>query len=148
MTAVAEAFGCPRAAQPADFAAYTAYFDEQVRTMEVTDVGRRLAADVLDPTLPLKLHVPLGPALRVQRLVAVGTLPAPLREQFGFRLGRRTAAPPRPGAPRRPPPHRGDAPGRARRARCTPTAACCCAPARKHVAEFDAKQASRAEAAA
>jgi uncharacterized protein (DUF2236 family) len=85
MTQVAEAFGCPRSAQPADADAFRAYFDEQVRTIEVTDAGRRLARDVLDPTLPLRLHVPLGPALAVQRLVAVGTLPEPLREQFGFR---------------------------------------------------------------
>jgi uncharacterized protein (DUF2236 family) len=85
MTVVAEAFGCPRDAQPRDIAAFRAYFDEQVRTIEVTDAGRRLASDVLGPTLPMKLHLPLGPALRVQRLVAVGTLPPPLREGFGFR---------------------------------------------------------------
>lgn len=84
MTVVAERFGCPRSEQPADLAAFRAYWDEQVRTIEVGDVGRRLARDVIEPKLPLSLHVPLAPALSVQRLVAVGTLPAPIREGFGF----------------------------------------------------------------
>ena len=84
MVVVAEAFGCPRTEQPATFAEYQAYWDEQVRTMQVTDVGRKLAADIIDPKLPLKLHWPLWPALAVFRLVTVGTLPEPIREQFGF----------------------------------------------------------------
>lgn len=89
MTAIAEEFGCPRSAQPADVREFRSYFDEQVRTIGVTDVGRRLARDVVTPTLPLGLHVPLGPALALQRLLAVGTTPAPLREQFGFRWDER-----------------------------------------------------------
>jgi uncharacterized protein (DUF2236 family) len=84
MTRVAEGFGCPRSQQPATFAEFQAYFDEQVRTIEVTDTGRRLAADIVTPTLPFKLHVPLAPVLAVQRLLAVGTMPESLRAQFGF----------------------------------------------------------------
>jgi uncharacterized protein (DUF2236 family) len=84
MTRVAEGFGCPRRAQPANYDEFQAYFAEQVRTIEVTDTGRRLARDIVRPTLPLRLHVPLAPALAVQRLLAVGTTPEPLREQFGF----------------------------------------------------------------
>jgi len=84
MTVVAERFGCPRAAQPAGYREFRDYFDEQVGTIEVTDVGRRLARDVIEPDLPLKLHVPLVPLLRTQRLVTIGTLPEPIREQFGF----------------------------------------------------------------
>jgi uncharacterized protein (DUF2236 family) len=84
MTVVAERFGCPRHAQPADFAAFEEYWQQQVQTMEVSDTGRMLARDIVFPRLPWKLHVPLAPALGVQRLVAVGTLPPPLREQFGF----------------------------------------------------------------
>ena len=84
MTVVAEAFGCPRAAQPATFADHQAYWDEQVRTMQVTDAGRRLAADVLHPRLPFGLHWPLWPLTVVFRLVTVGTLPEPIRERFGF----------------------------------------------------------------
>ncbi|MEY2477594.1 MAG: hypothetical protein QOG87_2909 [Actinomycetota bacterium] len=84
MTEVAAGFGCPRGAQPADYAAFQAYFEDQVATIEVTDTGRRLARDIVRPTLPLHLHVPLAPALALQRLLAVGTLPSRLRDQFVF----------------------------------------------------------------
>jgi uncharacterized protein (DUF2236 family) len=84
MTEVAERFGCPRTEQPADFAAFRDYWDEQVHAMRVTDVGRRLAHDVLEPELPLHIDRPLAPLLAAQRLAAIGTLPAPIREQFGF----------------------------------------------------------------
>ena len=84
MTVVAEAFGCPRSDQPATFADYQDYWDEQVRTMQVTDVGRKLAADIIHPKLPLGLHWPLWPTLAVFRLATIGTLPEPIREQFGF----------------------------------------------------------------
>ena len=84
MTAIAEAFGCPRREQPTDYGEYRAYFEEQVATLEVTDVGRRLAADIVRPKLPLKLHVPLAPPLAAFRLVSIGTLPDRLREHFGF----------------------------------------------------------------
>ncbi|MGI8662770.1 MAG: oxygenase MpaB family protein [Acidimicrobiales bacterium] len=85
MTAVAERFGCPRSAQPRDYAAFQAYWDEQVGSIVVTDDGRRLAADVLSPRrMPRNLHLPLKPALAIQRLVAIGTTPEPLRAQFGW----------------------------------------------------------------
>ncbi|MBV8980970.1 MAG: DUF2236 domain-containing protein, partial [Acidimicrobiia bacterium] len=84
MAVIAERFGCPRSEQPATYAAFRDYFAEQVEAMDVTDVGRRLGADVLAPKLPAKLHVPLRPLLAVHRLVAVGTLPEPIRRRFGF----------------------------------------------------------------
>jgi uncharacterized protein (DUF2236 family) len=84
MAVVAEAFGCPRSEQPATFEEFRAYWDEQVRTMEVTDTARKLAADILEPKLPFKLHVPLWPTAAVFRLVTVGTLPEPIRERFGY----------------------------------------------------------------
>jgi uncharacterized protein (DUF2236 family) len=84
MTVVAERFGCPRDQQPEDYAAFRSYWDEQVRTITVTDTGRRLAHDVIEPRLPLRLHVPLAPALSVQRLVAIGTLPPSIRSQLGY----------------------------------------------------------------
>lgn len=92
MAVVAERFGCPRREQPADYRAFRAYWDEQVHTIEVTDVGRRLARDVVEPVLPLKLHVPLKPLLAIQRTVAVGTLPEPIREGFGFAWDERLQA--------------------------------------------------------
>ena len=84
MTVVAQRFGCPRSRQPADHAAFRAYWDEAVSSVTVTDTGRRLARDVVSPRLPWRLDVPLAPALALQRLVAVGTLPPTIRSQFGF----------------------------------------------------------------
>ncbi len=81
---MAERFGCPRSAQPADHGEFAAYWDSQVRSIQVTDTGRSLARDIVWPRLPYKLHAPLAPVLAVQRLVAVGTLPPPLRDQFAF----------------------------------------------------------------
>ena len=84
MTRVAEAFGCPRSEQPATLADFEAYWDEQVRTIDVTDTARRLAADILRPKLPLGLHWPLWPVIATFRLVTVGTLPEPVRTRFGY----------------------------------------------------------------
>jgi len=81
---VAEVFGLPVSDQPASLAGFRAYFDEMVATLRVSDEGRRLGNDVLYPSLPAGLRVPLAPALALNRLVAVGTTPEPLREQFGF----------------------------------------------------------------
>lgn len=147
MTVVAEAFGCPRADQPADHREFEHYWNERVATLEVSDDGRRLAADILRPELPLRLHVPLAPALAVQRLVTVGTLPPSLREQFGLpwrgsdqhRLDRvharaRAAFQATPAAVRVAPVH---AHGRLLLRQ-----------ARRHVAAFDARQAARSTEAA
>lgn len=85
MAEVAERFGCPRGAQPATYASFQEYWDQQLHSIRVTDTGRRLAEDVLEPQrLPLNLHVPLKPALAIHRCVSIGTTPAPLREQFGW----------------------------------------------------------------
>lgn len=84
MVVVAEVFGCPRSEQPPTHEAFRAYFDAEVARIEVTDIGRDLGRFILDPSLPLGLHHPLRPGLRVQALLTVGLLPAPLRAQFGF----------------------------------------------------------------
>ncbi len=85
MAVVAEVFGCPRSEQPADIEAFRLYFDEMVHKIEVTDVGRSLATDIVRPKLPGRLDIPLAPALALHRLVAIGTTPEPLRQRFGFR---------------------------------------------------------------
>jgi len=84
MTRIAEAFGCPRDAQPATYDDFRDYWDEQVRTIAVSDTGRVLAGDILRPRLPLRLDLPLAPGLALFRLVSVGTLPPTIRERFGF----------------------------------------------------------------
>jgi uncharacterized protein (DUF2236 family) len=89
MMLVAEVFGLPAVDQPASLGEFRAYVDEMVRTLRVSDEGRRLGNDVLYPSLPAGLRMALAPALALNRLVAVGTTPEPLREQFGFAWDRR-----------------------------------------------------------
>lgn len=89
MMLVAEVFGLPAADQPASLGEFRSYFDEMVGSLKVSDEGRRLGHDVLYPSLPAGLRTALAPALALNRLVAVGTTPEPLREQYGFAWDRR-----------------------------------------------------------
>lgn len=83
MTRVAEVFGVARTDQPATLADFRAYVDETIATIDITAVGRDLASFILEPTLPLGLHVPFGRTLRLQRRFTLGTLPPTIREQLG-----------------------------------------------------------------
>jgi uncharacterized protein (DUF2236 family) len=83
MTRVAEVFGVARADQPATLADFRAYVDDTISTIDVTPIGRELAAFILDPELPLGLHVPFTPLLGLQRRFTLGTIPAPIRDQLG-----------------------------------------------------------------
>lgn len=82
MTKVAEVFGCPREAQPDTFEDFERYVEDVVAEIDVTPIGKDLAAFILDPTLPLHLHVPLAPLLAVQRRATLGSLPPRIREQL------------------------------------------------------------------
>lgn len=84
MATVAVRFGCPREAQPSTPQDFERWFEAAVAAMVVSDTGRDLGGFILEPELPLRLHVPLRPLLRFQRLLTVGSLPATLRAQFGF----------------------------------------------------------------
>lgn len=82
MKQVAEVFGVPLDAQPATLADFRRYMDDQAATLELTPVAKDLIGWILDPTLPLGLHVPLGPLRRGFRLVTLGSLPEPIRAQL------------------------------------------------------------------
>jgi len=84
MMEVAEVFGCPRVAQPQTYADFASYVSSTVEAMPVSEVGRDLAQFILDPTLPLRLDVPMKPLLRVQRTFTLGSLPPRLRAELGF----------------------------------------------------------------
>ena len=92
MMRVALVFGLALEDQPSTLAAFRTYFDDTVASIVVSDVGRDLASFIVDPTLPLHLHVPMRPLLQTQRVVSVGTLPPSLREQLGFEWGAREQA--------------------------------------------------------
>jgi uncharacterized protein (DUF2236 family) len=84
MCEVAGRFGCTRADQPATYADFRRYFDETVAAMQVSAVGLDLGGFILDPALPLGLHVPMHPLVRFNRTLTIGLLPPALRAQFGF----------------------------------------------------------------
>lgn len=88
MMVVAELFGVPMAEQPPSLDAFRTYFHETVEHLEITDTGRDLTGFVVDPVLPLGLHAPLRPLLRLQRRLTIGRLPTALSQQFGFEWGR------------------------------------------------------------
>jgi len=80
-TVVAEVLGCPRAAQPADWAAFCRYRDEMVAGLEVGDTARDLAAAIFAPAVP----APLRPGVALARWLTAGTLPPRLRDAYGYR---------------------------------------------------------------
>lgn len=82
MTRVAETFGVARSDQPATLADFRSYLDETIATIDVTAVGADLVSFILDPALPLGLHLPLRPVLGLQRLFTLGTIPERLRAQL------------------------------------------------------------------
>ena len=77
---VAELLGLPRAAQPADLAAFRDYVRTPVGDLEITDTARRLAHDVLHPRIPW----PVQPLAELGRQLTAGLLPLPLRLQYGL----------------------------------------------------------------
>ena len=83
MKGVAEVFGVPSDAQPATYADFQAYVADTVAALEITPVGKDLAAFILEPTLPLALHHPLRPLLALQRRYTLGSLPESIRGQLG-----------------------------------------------------------------
>lgn len=89
MMQVGEVFGVPRDAQPSTLAAFDEYFHNMTQTLTVSDVGRRLAAEIVRPPLPSVIGVPLAVPVATHRLVAIGTTPARLREQLGFTWSQR-----------------------------------------------------------
>src|SRR5690606_37387191 len=92
MTVVAERFGCPREAQPATYADFERYMDERLAAMEITPIGKELIAFILEPKLPLRLHVPLKPLLASRRCYTLGCLPAPTRAQLPVTWGAKEQA--------------------------------------------------------
>jgi uncharacterized protein (DUF2236 family) len=77
---VAAVLGCPESAQPASVEDFRAYVRSVVGSVEVSDVARSLAQDVLRPKAP----VVVSPVLELGRQLTVGLLPRPLREGYGF----------------------------------------------------------------
>jgi len=78
---VAELLGCPRDAQPADWADFRRYWHATIAELEVSDTARHLARSIFDPDLPWVA----GPPVALARFLTIGTLPPRIRDQYGFR---------------------------------------------------------------
>lgn len=92
MKQVALVFGVGLEHQPDTLADFRAYFDATVAGIEMSEVGKDLAGFILDPALPLGLHIPFKPLLRLQRLFTLGSLPGSVREQLHVEWGAREQA--------------------------------------------------------
>lgn len=77
---VAALLGCPVDAQPDSYDDFRAYVRSMLTTLEVSDVARALARDVLHPQAPIVL----APALELGRQLTAGLLPPPLRRGYGL----------------------------------------------------------------
>jgi uncharacterized protein (DUF2236 family) len=85
------ALGIPPGRLPGDHAALSAYVGGMLAGGEiaVTDTARLLARDIVDRPIPRPLRWAAWPLVALARLPAVGLLPSPVREAYGFRWGRR-----------------------------------------------------------
>ncbi|WP_141578703.1 oxygenase MpaB family protein [Actinomadura sp. WMMA1423] len=75
--------GCPEERMPETYRQFREYYADMVQSLEITDASRAIAAQVLAPKLPGgPLH---APGLAAIRLLTAGLMPAPIREQYGWR---------------------------------------------------------------
>ena len=92
MKQVALVFGVGLEHQPETLADFRSYMERSVAEIEMTAVGKDLAGFILDPALPLGLHIPFKPLLLLQRLFTLGSLPHPVRQQLDVAWGAREQA--------------------------------------------------------
>ncbi|NDU77765.1 DUF2236 domain-containing protein [Actinomadura sp. DSM 109109] len=82
-TVYATILGCPRERMPETYREFREYYAGMLRSVKITDASRAIAEQVLHPRLP---GGPLnGPGLAAIRLLTAGLMPAPIREQYGWR---------------------------------------------------------------
>ncbi|WP_433466516.1 oxygenase MpaB family protein [Spirillospora sp. CA-128828] len=75
--------GCPEERMPGTYEEFREYYAGMVRTLEITEASRAIAEQVLHPRLP---GGPLNaPGLMAIRLLTAGLMPAPIREQYGWK---------------------------------------------------------------
>jgi uncharacterized protein (DUF2236 family) len=78
--------GCPYDMMPATYEDFRAYYATTIASLRISEASRAIAEQVLHPRLP---GGPLGePGLAVIRLITAGLMPAPIREQYGWRWDR------------------------------------------------------------
>lgn len=75
--------GCPEERMPSTYRRFREYYAGMVQSLRITDESRAIAERALHPRLPGgPLH---APGLMAIRLITAGLMPAPLREQYGWK---------------------------------------------------------------
>jgi len=89
-SAIEEPLGIPRGYLPRSFSELRRYMDAMYSSGEiiVTDVARTLAFEIVYPPAPAGVMPFLAPV----RVTAIGLLPQPIRDGYGFRWNGRTEA--------------------------------------------------------
>ncbi|WP_344263723.1 oxygenase MpaB family protein [Actinomadura napierensis] len=78
--------GCPEDRLPATYRDFRAYYAGMLNTLKISDASRAIADQVLNPRLP---GGPMNaPGLAAVRLITAGLMPAPIREQYGWKWNR------------------------------------------------------------
>jgi uncharacterized protein (DUF2236 family) len=85
---IGEVFGCPLAAQPDDWSAFSSYWQTSVASLTVTEPARRVAWSLLErvglPARPVWI-----PPVAISRAVTAATLPPRVRDEYGLPWDRR-----------------------------------------------------------
>jgi uncharacterized protein (DUF2236 family) len=84
-TTIAEVLGAPRDRQPADLAAFRAYVEETLASIELTETAQEQVSTVLHPPVTRAA----SPLMAVSRQLTVGMLPPVLRQRLGLSWGPR-----------------------------------------------------------
>lgn len=75
--------GCPEDRMPGTYPLFREYYAGMLQSLKITDASRAIAEQVLHPRLPGgPVHTP---GLMAVRLLTAGLMPAPIREQYGWK---------------------------------------------------------------
>ncbi|TDC76742.1 oxygenase MpaB family protein [Actinomadura sp. 7K507] len=75
--------GCPEERMPATYPQFREYYADMLQNLKISDASRAVADQVLYQRLPGgALH---EPGLAMIRLLTAGLMPAPIREQYGWK---------------------------------------------------------------
>ncbi|TDC56839.1 DUF2236 domain-containing protein [Actinomadura sp. KC345] len=75
--------GCPEERMPGTYPEFREYYADMLQNLKISDASRGVADEVLYPKLPG--GVSNAPGLAMIRLLTAGLMPAPIREQYGWR---------------------------------------------------------------
>ncbi|TDD14047.1 DUF2236 domain-containing protein [Actinomadura sp. KC06] len=75
--------GCPEERMPETYPQFREYYADMIQNLKITDASRAIAEQVMHPRLP---GGPVNaPGLMAIRLITAGLMPAPIREQYGWK---------------------------------------------------------------